>query len=903
MKIKIVKNDTEINTIDGDKLDIKRDGGFWTTQVNFYHTDKDLLKRYDRIELYDTIGLSFPFDMQIGLTWRTFTTDTITYTQTLLGVVYTYTVKVRLEANNIVFLMVNAAYVIEDIPFIIETSISVRGIRKNSVVIWTGNVLYEKGETLITDGIQSSTTYWLVAKNPRVKINYETSPDWLYTVVLIEPNKILQGQIVPDIAFTQPLTPTYTLADLVVKVLRKSRTRLWGNRAATEFTLSSAGANKLTRLAPDDLYTKQTLLDILIRIGKIIDAFPKIVNWTEIDFEYINSSTVTYSPEYSTIELVDDTEDYATEVLMNVENMETNELAYFPNKRLATFTIPSDLFSTLDNDNAVIELPFKIKQLTKITVQALGVGGTTPGEDIEFVLFDYEEDADFYEKAKWDVLLKNSAWAWIGAKFGDNYKDYKPYYQIGDNKIYNLGGFVRDAEGQVAGWAMVIEYEPYMDLQMSKSNLDVLDGDLTYTEYLNQDQPTVSREAVAKRLENEIRNKKSTTANVTYYTDTLPSIISKHTILGNDYITTRMVITKYPLYYEVNAECSSDFNKESQFIGVDREPRKYEISNKKIVNRILRYVKKYTVTCSQIETNEQAVLLTPTHLTENGVLSLLYPLCKNITNEYVKGDFIAMCQFNYADETSLAMVIPVVYSRDDKRLTILFKTRDHINADFFKRFFIRVIPNIQRYEVQEAIAGIYTDEFGEAQSVDIKLVPITESEMIQAVDEEETELEQVTKTYLRYSYPFVIESYFNGGMYEDLWEAVTMEGETGIYLDKDRREALTFQLEYDLIEGSGITIGENYISHTAFYKELNEGSDVIMTLARLSGGEEIPCTYTSSTIDTNKAVITFTPVISGNADVIAINFRIGGELVFQKALIPTQTITNTPYKITIGIGE
>lgn len=910
MKLKIVKNSTEISVLDGTKLDYKRDGGFWTTQVDFYSQTKNLFNRYDRIELFDISSLTFPFDMQIGTTWRTFTTDTITYSQ--IG--FTWTVKVRLEINSVVFLMVNTAIVIDDEVVINPTIINVRGIRKNGVVLWTGNASYGAGSSILTSGVQVDTTYWLVAKTPRTKINYESTPTYLHNLILIEPNKILQGQFVSDIAFTQELGGTLTLADLVTLVLRKSKTRLWGNRAATEFTLSSAGASKLTRIAPDMIFEKMNLFEILVKIGKVIDAFPKITNWTEIDFEYINVSTSSLTPNIVQIEYNDDTEDFATEILMDAANVDTGEIAAYPNKNLATYVIPSDLYTVTTEENAIVELPFKIRRIEKIILQRFIAADDDLPDSLPSIAqeIEFTEGNGYVEKSAWELLKQQpfatKAWEFLeglGLPFTD-LKSTTAYFQYGDNKIYNIQA-LKNYSGtteEVTKLGVIVYYEPYLDVQIVKSNNIVLDGNLTFTEYITQDAPTLDRISTQRRLKNEIKNKKSTLATVTYISQTAPSLRTTMTLDGSTYICTRMVVTKFANYYEVVAECSSDFNKESQFIAVDKMPRKYELDFNETVNRIIRWNKKFSVTCSVPASTAGGTSLVLTNFTRSGVLAFLYPLAKSISfsDNYVTGDIMALCRFLHTN-TSIVVALPTVYARDEDRISVIFKTRDNINSDFLKRF-----ENINWgliAEAKEAVSAVYTDELGEVLSVDVKLVPMNFDEKIQEISG--SLVTHHVQEFLRYTYPFAIDSYFEYGFNitgGKTWEVLKMEGDTGFYLAKDKREGLTFQLDYD-IEGSDCVIYEDFFKHTAFFKKLGTGTDVTMTMIAQGVSEEIACTYTSCSVEDNKIVITFTPVVGGSSRTITdVLFRVGGALIFSKTYVAgTVTVTQQEYKITIAIGE
>ena len=913
MKLKVVKNSTFIDLVVGTRFDIKRDGGFWTTQVDFNYTDKNLLKRFDRVEIYEETPLTYPIIMQIGLTDRMFTSNILTWDRTLAGIVYSYYVKINIYGSTLKIDEATVAYMVDDVPFLEETTINVKAIKKSSTTLWSGNVNVGKNYEFALTLPMTLISRWLASTIARTRIDYDAN--WLYNVVLVEPNKILQGQLLPNISFTQSLdNPTLTLADLVVKILKKMKPRLWQYRNQTEFTLSSAGASKLTKIAPDDMYVGKTLLDVLIRIGEQIDAFPKLINWTEIDFEYINVSTTTTSPSYSRIELSESIDDFATEIVMDAENVDLGgQVAYYPNKLLGTFVIPNDLNTTTTADNGIIELPYNIKRITKITAKKFlehdeDFPDLIPAQEFEI---EYYDGQGFVEKSVWDNLPKTTFWAstWDWFKLPTlGLKNTTCYYEYGNNKIFNVSALKNYGGGSedVNKLAYVVEYEPLIKMQFSKENQVELDGGLEFTEYQNQGERIVEKNANYGKIKSDARNRASTSGSVTYISNTYPILRSRLVVLGDTYTVTRMVIITHFDHYEINAELSSDFNKTSQFVAVDREPRKYEVIKNQTVTRVVKLNKRYKINVSEM--GQSLASPSALHLTISGMISFLYPLLKDVTSidEYKKGSLIAMCQFNYktalGEQEAIAMVVPTMATYYDDRISILFRTRDNANNDFFKRF--NTFITLNQATTTEAIATIFTDQNGELESVDVKLIPVIGVEQIQELPG--SLLAQQVQEFLRYTYPLVSENYYiNGyGLGGAIFEAINYTGENAIYLDKDRREILSFQLNYDLTASDGVVIYDTYTKNTAFIGELGVGSAAQIKLLPLTG-EIISCSYDACEIidvsPTSRIRIKFTPNTGGQTrDVNAILFYVNNELVLSKSFDNTP-VTSSQQTIFVTI--
>lgn len=807
MKLKIVKNNNIITLNDNEKYDLKRDAGFDTMQVTFYDKSPNLLERWDRVELYETTELALPLEIEIGVgasvQYHTFTTDTITFNVTILGVVYAYRVRIVLENDVVRFHTVEATFTIDEIETTFPSNINVRNIRKSGNVIWTGNVVRGSGGEITTNLILGTPQLWRVAEVPSVKINYEASPDWLYIVNLIEPVAILKGVAMPAFAFTQSLANDKTLADAVEHALRNQNERTITNKENYKYKLSSSGASKLTMTAPDDTFDEQDLYSILKYYGEIIDAKPILVS-DEIDFTYFNDYTTTITPNMTQIEVVRSIDEYATEVIEDAENVDTNEITVFPGIR--AFTYQEDISETVLSFGLMsLTLPHNVKKIHTIEIVNSGFSYTL------------NYGSALFEETEWQSLAQSSFWGFLPLPRYNAFRDNTMYYKYGDNKVYNIKAIEqRRSPGDDAlanSYRIRVTYEPLYNFQIKRKSNIILDGGDKFVERINQNAKTIRLVAEGERLKYELQNKQQVTYNVTFDTDTLPSIKNRINVLGQPLIITQMVAERIGNRWSIDASLSDGFNRKNKLTKALRENRLFEIPSGQTVIRkyIIEKDARVFINLSnvyEIGVTEDVVTSPSTGVYQNyGYFPFInYQGNASDFSGIKSGNLYAFVEWVYktpfidGDEnevTVIATMMPYSIIKDENTIIILMQMLNNTAVDYARQPGSLGIMNVQ--------SAIVTDEFGENESIRIKYIPLTsDAELIYNTDE-------IFRTY-----PLVTDTFFQNGVATADDNFNVMHMSEIWYINKDRREQMQFEQRFNIVGAVGSVASEYLLSNSRF---------------------------------------------------------------------------------------
>ena len=443
------------------------------------------------------------------------------------------------------------------------------------------------------DRITFNGQAWRVAEQPTVKINIKVSADWLYTVTLIEPVAILKGVPMPNMTYTQNLAKTRTIEDAIEAALLKQSTRLWSEapkyRLATTSGLTVADEAKL---APNDKLEGKNLYEILAYYGEYVDARPVLDESTNrISFVYFNDDNGTArSPAFTSIEKSKSIEEFASDIIEDVENVyiESPLKSNYPHRLAKTFYIPADLSDNMSFTNMKLELPFKIKKVTEM-VMDVGTSGVIVLRSEP--LLPLIPDKFIYEAKEWETLPKSSFWSWIQFTDWGQIRENCLYYEYGGNEIKNLSALSYHATQ--AGYAgagahditVRVVYEALPDIQLKESTDTLLDGDITYTERVQQQASTVDVSAEKTRLENSLRNMQSSFYNVLYLSTTLQDIKTKIYCDGQFCLITNMTAKWLGDAYEINARLATEYNRKNSLTKPINENRIFEIPKTQITTR------------------------------------------------------------------------------------------------------------------------------------------------------------------------------------------------------------------------------------------------------------------------------------------------------------------------------
>lgn len=476
------------------------------------------------------------------------------------------------------------------------------------------------------DETSAPILYVLLSDTSIRKTNF---PPFLYehTFSIIEPIKELEKYMVDDITFTQPLNETqsrYSIADVIKRIRAITPLETYDQLESTRLFEISSTINNLTMNAPQFTLKGNNLLQSIIEVLKYVNGFPKINSYATnklpiLDLDYLNSISGTKVIKNITGETNQNNLEYFGNKLdMAVENATTNRtVIYPPNPNYATLTTKQTIMST--NDLSLI-LPDKIYAIKKLSMHIIYNEKKPELWSPHLTYQDFDLTDFLYEKDAFDLLpLQQSG---VPSKYGSL------YYEKGTNVINNFGisfpvlwglfstttlEFIMNnnipnlvvtmPNGQKRTFAPMspnsdlaldgsygfkVEYWPYVN-----QRINVYKQDLTYNNnyaiYANQSGVALDMERLGNNAQGMI-NRMGMSDNrqekvIKNYSDVF-HLGEKN----NDEIVTVVENNiESPEIIRSLATSNKNFNRLSQYVGVDRDFRQYEIPFGATINRNLIY--------------------------------------------------------------------------------------------------------------------------------------------------------------------------------------------------------------------------------------------------------------------------------------------------------------------------
>lgn len=751
---------------------------------------------------------------------------------------------------------------------------------------------YSDDEDLLDrwDRVTFNSETWRVAEVPNVKIDYETSAMWLYTVTLIESAAILQGVQMPQTTFTQDIEKTKTLQDAIETELEKQADIYVGE--SYTYTLKSSPSVTLTAIAPDNKFDKENLYQRMKYFAELLDAKVFLDESTnEIDFIPLNEYTSSVSPTYTSIEYSKTVDQYCTDLIEDAENCDIGVQTEYPHKQVYVRVTPKDITDTTDTpsfwtifgsatgkfENATIILPDKIKKIHSIVIKEYYA--SAPG------WFDTQLDYGEYifEQTEWLSLNQESLLSSLPFVYpSTSLRENSLYYVYGKNVIENVIALMKHTHEVTADSTVVylyVDYEPLPDTQIRRSTGLTVDGGIKYTERVNQLANTVSFEAEKTRIESELRNRQSNFYNVTFMSATLPSIRARYLVLGSYCLATQIVAQKVGDEYEVNAKLATEYNKKNILTQVISENRIFEIPSTQTVIRKMIYEKEAKIAIYSSTAGEST----------GDWVDYNHTLFNNFnpaSGTAISPDQVmAFMEFKYKtplDDSSeyISVAIPCFIYVDDDTIVLQMKMTSNTNVDLQ-----RIYAGAGGMTASNAMV---TDANGENESAQLKLIPIG--------FDTEVYNDGYSDVPLRDVYPFVdasffLNGYFTSSSYAKNFYQICDE----FYLNKDRREQLQFEFRLKISPNSNEVVNTENLLEISKLKAASlftpkvvltiNGNDHIVscTIAHYSTYTQfnytVPYSGTLQTItlyNGTKFVMSSSPnisVISGNSRYFRITYK------------------------------
>lgn len=417
-------------------------------------------------------------------------------------------------------------------------------------------------------------------------------------VITLDCNATYTIQVVSNV---DPL-PKWNARTVIERALAIAETIREGD--TPRFTLNAEQAAIFENIeTPEFQFTQSTLREILQGVGSYVHGEPRL-RGTEIYYDLYGGNEVNAVPiePYASLSVQQDIEQYCTSIDSSVDNL-VNTLDYAKGiliepynsgyKTLRTET----LYYMLTEDNAEISTQKPINEIIKL--ECGFVGSATPPIDI--TAFVYEE-ANYTRLSSYsDVYPASRAYA-IYYTQGENnikglfFKQENPIAPAFEN--YAILNILRAATGNNSltidnlQLAFRVTYRPIFSARVKQSKSYLLSVSSPRAKSYTQGQNLIETTYYGEHLKGVVARLGNISKTITYVRPGLPELPKVGTLYNDgddDYYISVVSAEFFPFVTKVTIGLSQDFNRYSEFVGINSMKRMYEVSEKQAFDSHITY--------------------------------------------------------------------------------------------------------------------------------------------------------------------------------------------------------------------------------------------------------------------------------------------------------------------------
>lgn len=406
--------------------------------------------------------------------------------------------------------------------------------------------------------------------------------------------------------------PRWNIASVIERVLDLAEPHLQG--VEPRFTLNAAQKAEFANIeAPEFAFTNSTLREILNQIGGYIHGMPRLIG-NEIYFDMYGGTKqaklYTENVPYTSNIYTQDIENYCTSLDSTVDNM-----VCLSDPKQGSITDPyyngyksvraESAYIRVEEDNMFISTQYPIQEIRSLTCYYNGETAVmTP-----YVF----ESAEYNRQSSYSSAYPYS-------------KSYALYYTQGEKNIKGLNFKVPDVTGGVAAnYAIVNIYNEVTGSKVTKLNYQQLSFQVEYipvfsarvqqtkqyigeykqprTLFYNQGANLVETRYYGENMKGAVARMGNVDRTVSYNLSDFRYIPEPGEMFGDDYYIASVTCELFPDYFKCELELSQDFNRLSQYIGINSVRRFYEVSEKQAYQRDIKYAD-YVVIGDEVEQDE-----------------------------------------------------------------------------------------------------------------------------------------------------------------------------------------------------------------------------------------------------------------------------------------------------------
>lgn len=423
--------------------------------------------------------------------------------------------------------------------------------------------------------------------------------DWKYSAVLGHNLATITYDFI-TVSNTDPL-PKWNIASVVDRVLSIAETRrLYQN---PRFQLDPNQRERLAAInAPEFAFTSDTLKEVLDQIGGFIHAIPRLEG-NKIHFDFLGETEMSNAANYKyvTNTYSQNVESYCTKLDSRTDNLVNiiddaqgviTDPFYDGYKTVRT----ENVYARIEDSNMIIETKYPIYDVKRLTC-GIVPGQTYQGGDLTPYVF---EEADYNRMSSTGGQYPNS-------------KGYALYFSQGQNHIrglnlkfpnaisealenYSIVNILRNTSGHsdlnvtdYFGLAFQVSYIPIYSARVEQSKSCIKGMKTPRTLAYNQGANLIETRYYGENMKGVIARLGNVDRLRTFMGRKLTSIPKVGQLFDEEYYISSVAVEFDPYDYKCTMELSKDFNRLSQYIGINSQKRYYEVSEKQAYEREINY--------------------------------------------------------------------------------------------------------------------------------------------------------------------------------------------------------------------------------------------------------------------------------------------------------------------------
>jgi hypothetical protein len=480
---------------------------------------------------------------------------------------------------------------------------------------------------------------------------------------------------------------------------------------------------------PEFQFTQSTLREVLQSVGKFIHAEPRL-DGKLIIFDKLGSGEISNFTDtnYGSKGYQQAVDRYATNLYSTVDNF-VNSINYANGVMVEPYsnglkTVRTEnLYVRLQDINVYIQTQYPIRSIVKLEC------GLTDGFEnqisakggfVDITSFVYES-AEYKRLSSYNGIYPLSkAWAL--------------YYTIGQNGIYGLNFKEESATFQVFKYYAIVNilnavtnnsqtetteqqlafrvtYEPIYSATAQQNKSYVGDIDKPASLVYNQGQNLVESHYYGENLKGAIARLGNVDKVLTYVKHGLvdPPKVGQILMDGNDeYYISAVASEIQPYYTKFSMSLSKDFNRYSDYVGVNSQKRMYEVSERQAFDSHITY-KDYVV-IGDIEVYEDGTI--DDGLVKLGVVNGIFSPNNNVNNGLNSLSLAELQGYDNGGNALQKVALPIQKSAIGNSALFTIKYQDNYSAG-------DNVVKVDNNYWQNGVA--YSDYFGNIESLEMTL--------------------------------------------------------------------------------------------------------------------------------------------------------------------------------------